>query len=920
VWARLLRINNAETYEKMRKLFRERYVSRIDGLVKLMKTRKGKQAPAAGGAAAAAAGAATSSAASAASVGLSSEEVQIVQELQMQDNDALSVEWQSKAGEVLEEFTAFVHDTFKDSELSPHIELQDVSVEVRGWLEQAVVSAPNVSKLKALSLKNIALPHHFLIEKSREDGHVYLYNKYLANSTELLNDGVHHQYRAKTDAGGDWTTRAKLYNKGDSMTADPFRIPPIAVDTHTLRETVRIFKENSAMSQTDVDQFQALLARLDDEQKKQAEVCARCAELSAAYSGFGTIRRAKDATEGEKKEANKKNSSKDAAWSQMMAHLYDPEFADVHNAGMVHTNFWTKWLDRVREHILPSYVKRGFITNPSTADIAYHAHPRQLVSNGNELPCMDAPERADVSWLMKSGVPRVGQMTIVRGGDSMKEPVWVGIIRRVEALTEEARVELKHADHVMAARELKSAQVAAATAAAAARPAAPGLTAAAAAAVAPSRAPSINWRIPLKDVSVTLKAFHFTVEFWDLHTTCFWSTVHLAAAGDRKEVKLASKKFWSKLLAEHGMDQMDLDALQEQLLSAAAGDSDAPPPLPLPWIVDLYEGVSFIPPEREGKELRTIRGPSMVMWGPREELLCKGRRWNQRPDQCDGWGWKIRTHTWKPVREDLTEQFLDPHTAAAESETFPASSHEPSQSAKPMRKKAASATKRKNKKQQSDEESSASEDDNDSGVGIAAAATVSAAAPASRKVTPRRAKAKPRNYHDDEESAAEEEQSEEDDAAASEEEEEKEEESLDDDAPLARLKAASTKTTAQAQRSRACAAVQLQASPKRKRVLVSANDEERGVDCSKRPRVSAAAQPAASLTKKRSRQTREREEDQEGAAAGEHDGAPPAGSSDQRAVSTRPVSVKRTKDNAVARNHAGAASTHKGSKTGTGKR
>jgi hypothetical protein len=936
VWARLLRISDAETYEKMRKLFHERYISRIEGLVQLMKKRREKQAAvsaAAGGASAADDAASSAGAASAVPDGMTPAEVKIVQELQLQEQDPLAAEWQSQAGQILENFTHFVKDTFTDSELSPQIELQEVSVEVQGWLERAVAGGP-LHVRKSLALPNITEPHHFGIEMDKDSGDVYLYNRYLANSTEVLNDGVNHQYRGK--ATGDWTTRAKLYSKGDGMDADPYRIPPIGIDTASLRKTVRVFAQHSAMTQTDADNFDALLTRLDDAQAKQVTVCATCAELAAAYSGFGTIHRAKNASEGEKKEANKKNSSKDTAWHQMRAHLYDPQFADVHNAGMVHTNFWRKWLARARDHILPSFVLRGFVVNPATANLPYHAHPRKLVSNGNELPCMDAPERADVSWLMQNGVPRVGQMAVIRG-DMVKEPVWVGIIRGVEGLTSEAQVELRDAQLEEATRKQREAQDTAPAPAAAA-------------AAAPARKVASNWRIPLKNASLTLKQFRITVEFWDLHPTCFSHTLHLCAAGDRKKVQQESAKWWKQLLAKHHMEQADLDRLQDKLNATGEAQPDDPPPPALAWIVDLYKQVSFIPPEREGKEFTTIKGSSLVVWGPRGSLFGAGRKWAQRADQCQGKGWKLRTKTWKPVREDLTEQFLDPD--AADNEDMQElhgpgqqSAQAPEKDARPEKNK----KKKKTKKKQShwDEESSASDEASASGndesdVAGAAVHGSGQSAKAPRKTAPGQTKAKAKIFkqlsESDEGSSADEEESEawsaqsDRDDAMDEEEEEEEEEA----APPARGKVARPAGS----RAGTASTVQPQASPKRKRAAASADDEplppsaqrraEGRASTSKsikRLRVSAASASAVQLPKASPKRGRQAEEEEEGeeeieledtalvGAEHEADGAPPpalAGGSGRRgASSTRLALAKRVRTHATSHAHASAAATPK---------
>ena len=629
IWARMLRIHNAETYEKMRDIFRERYISRIQGLVALMKKRKGEREAAA---------------AAAASVELTAEEMKLFEEHQ---EGASAAEWHTEAGKILDNFTNFVKGSYTESELSPHIELQSVSVDVQGWLTRSM-------ECKLPELPNLDRPHHFGIEKD-ENGDVWLYNKFLANSTEITGDGVRHNHRVK--ATGCWTSRAKLYSKGDELLADPFRIPPIGIDTKSLRDTVRKYVQQSAMTHDEADQFTQMLARLDDAQAKQRELCATCAELCAAYSGFGTIHQPRKAGEEEKRSAAKKHTAKDKAWREMLAHLYDPAFADAHHAGQRHEGWWTKWLQRAHDHIQPAYVLRGFVPDPQVLRTPYHAHPQRLVTNGDELPCMEAPGRVDGAWLIKHGVPRPGQMAIIRS-DTVKEPFYVGVIRAVQGLTPAAEAELAKVKADEASHQLKEAQaaaVAAATAAAAAQPAAVTPANDPAAPAASKRAP----RLGLREASLTMKQFRFTVEYWDLHPTCFSDRLHLYAEKASAKVKDTADKWWASKLQENNAD---LDELQRQL-NAAVLEKRAPPPVP-GFIVDLYKDASFIPAE-EGKSYETVPGPSFVVWGPRTEIFGTGRIWEKRVEECDGKGWKIRTSIWKPVREDLTEQFLRNEAALA---------------------------------------------------------------------------------------------------------------------------------------------------------------------------------------------------------------------------------------------------------------
>jgi len=409
IWARVLRIHNAETYEKLRALFRERYISRIQGLVDLMKKRAEARPV------------------------MTEDELAFFQE---QQEGSSAYEWQSEAGAIMENFTKFVKETFCDNELSPHIELQEVGIDAQGWLKRCTTDRKTLPELP-----NLAAAHMFGIEKDK-DGVVWLYNKFLCDSTEVSAYNVEHHFLNQPT--GRWSVRARLWDADTKQEADPFRIPPLAVDTKKLRLTANKFLQHAAMTVTlpEKEEFDKMLDRLDAAQVKQAEICSVCAELCTAYCGHGVIHRPKRADEQEQQAARKKSTSKDKAWKILMQHLYDPQYEAVHHAKQTHWNWWTKWLRRAREHIQPAYVARSIVDDPILLQAPYHDHPRHLVTNEGELPCMAEPQRIDLSWLSKNGIPRVNQMAVVRGGDDPKEPYYIALITEVRPLTPSATAEL----------------------------------------------------------------------------------------------------------------------------------------------------------------------------------------------------------------------------------------------------------------------------------------------------------------------------------------------------------------------------------------------------------------------------------------------------------------------------------------------
>ena len=505
IWARMLRIHDAETYEKMRNIFRERYITRIQGLIDLMKKRRTE----------------------AAAAGLSSPRTREEEAFaEVMESSSESSHWSSEAAEILSNFSSFVRDTFKDPELCPHIELQSVCIEVQGWLKRAVVG-------KLPDLKNLDQAHNFGIEKDEQTGDVYLYNKHLCDSTSLPDTGslrqVKHHYLGRQT--GDYTTRALLYRTADRQEADPYKIPPLVVHTAKLRETAAKYAAASAMTAAELHQFYAMLQRMDDAHKVQREVCQVCAELSASYSGHGVIHRPKGADDVDLQAARKKSSAKDKAWQELMAHLYDPQYADVHNARQVHTGWWTKWLHRADEHIVPAFITRGLVLNPKARVRRFHQHPANLVSGTGEQPVVLDLGRVDVSWLHKYGIPRPGQMAVVRSDDAM-EPFRVVEIVAVRGLDEAARAEIARVEAEEAAlsaehKQAEAVNAAGIAAAAAAGPAAATATAPAAAAAAiPLTRKKRIARRETQELRFSLKSLEVTVIWWDLATEDFKNKMH----------------------------------------------------------------------------------------------------------------------------------------------------------------------------------------------------------------------------------------------------------------------------------------------------------------------------------------------------------------------------------------------------------
>jgi hypothetical protein len=623
IWARVLKIHNAETYEKMRKLFRERYTSRIEGLVQLMRGRQDALEQ------------------------LSEEERAAFLEQQ----ETSFGDWQSEAANIVQDFSTFVKQTFQN-ELTPHIELQSVSIDVKGWLSRTMVR-------ELPPLENIDQPHNFGIEKD-EQGRVWLYNKHLVDSTVRTNEAVKVTHSYPLTGTGSWTTRALLYDSDAGQHADPFRMPPLGIDTNKLRSTVLKYKEHDAMTVDELVEFNDMLDRLDAAQVTQATVCAECAALCGSYSRHGVVHSSKKADAAAKAESRKQSTSRQKAWDAMVAHLYDPAYADAHNAGQVHSGWWTKWLARVREHILPSYITRGYRSDPRLLAEPFHHHPLKLVSNEGEPPCVAEPARVDVSWLWKHGVPRAGQMAAVRG-NSLREPLWVAEIVSVRALTEGARLELQRQqaeEHAEEAMEVDDGAAAAASPPAAAAAAAAAAARAAVPIWRPARSAEAERRgdaaVPLR-----LKELELTVIYYDVCPRDF-VRIHLSLEGDSPAEANKKDAWWAALCQQHGQSE---EALTDELRAAVEAEQK-PPPSPA-WITDLYAKAAFIPSanqlraRRKKQEVTTniASGAMLIVWGNLEFLFKRGHK------TAGLQSWVFRSHAWRYVREDLTEQMAAPKTA-----------------------------------------------------------------------------------------------------------------------------------------------------------------------------------------------------------------------------------------------------------------
>jgi hypothetical protein len=632
IWARMLRLQDALTLSAMKKIFHERYVTRIQGLVNLMKKRHQERD------------------------GLSHDEQAAFEEMQHSSAES-AADWSSAAGNILQEFTKFVRATFPSvlDELAPHIELQQESLDVQGWLQRAV----RADKLPTLEFLSEA--YNFGIEQD-DNGDVYLYNKHLCDSETVAvnSQGLPITHRYMHQATGHYTARALLYKAGDGQLADPYRMPPLHLDVEKMRHTAAKYREIKLMSAAQWNEFDAMLTRFEDAQKHQRQLCSQCSELAAAYCGIGVVHRAHGADEADRQAANLKTRSRDSAWKALREHLYDPLFAMQHRQGQVMTNWWRKWLARVDEHILPAYVARSLMvdTRHPTANL-YDVHPDRLCTNGEEAPWLVQPARVDLGWLRAHGVPRPGQMAIVRAGDDVREPFYVAEIVRVRPLNQRATQELTHLELAEAAEHNGAANaVAVVSDAAAATSQTPGPSASAATPHAASGAArsrgsgKARAAVPPLSADVTLKEFEVTVRYWDYLTRDFDERLHLCAEKDLQAKKQRSHKWWAEQFSRHG-DNFEAAMAAHQACRAA----QQKPPAVRPWLADMHRNVSFISSEADAhcQAEVMISGAMLIIWGDLDDVLCPQAAC---PTSRRGKAWRVKAPHWRSVWQDLTEQLM----------------------------------------------------------------------------------------------------------------------------------------------------------------------------------------------------------------------------------------------------------------------
>jgi hypothetical protein len=429
VWAKLLRITDAKTYEQMRQLFHEKYHARIKLLVKLMSgeqlTREEQL-----------------------DAGIEDEDAaaELAEEQENDDswNDALCSYAKALDAELEQEAAAF-HAApaaspvaiASTSRHTPHVVRQEHSVNVQSWLHNMVLPSGK-SALKAYPIKNLSNPYIFGVETDPKDGAVYLYNRHMApqqqrvDVLEEASQGVVAKFIAKT---GVYTARCLLFRAEDraaTLQSAPVLNPPEIIECEQLRATIDAYQKQSKLSPAERAEWDELLGNFERAQEELSRNCAKCAQLMKTINDIGAVSNKKDMSAAEATIEKQKLRARNQARTALSEHLQEPHAS----ADKPLPDFLGKWVKRVEQQIHPSYIERGTQIPANYRTMGYHSHPSALCNDGRSAK--DNPDnilfetdgRVDHSCMAEHGLPAFGQYVLARCANR-KEPLGLGIIHHV---------------------------------------------------------------------------------------------------------------------------------------------------------------------------------------------------------------------------------------------------------------------------------------------------------------------------------------------------------------------------------------------------------------------------------------------------------------------------------------------------------
>ena len=497
VWARMLRIYQPSTGEQMRKLFAERYHSRVVALVQLLRNKPPPdeaQLPAD---------------APHTMNDLVSEEAAALPGSQL---DAASIEKaRQKSAQDMEGHIQLLADL---QVTMPHVEFVDRSLNFSMWFATIAASKANClnglpsqsesaaaqpvgqavpqsaavqrhsvdeitgkkakkanSKVSAAQLfprlQHITVPHVFAVEMD-QCGVVWLYNKFLAKSTEVSQgEGgtvVQHYYRGQKT--GDYTTRMQLWAASDCehTAGDPLFALPQRIDAQVLRQTVALFHKEKDLTHDEVAELTTQLQRFDVRMEQLNAQCTICAAYVCSLAAIGVVSNKKTATQEEKQAARLKSNSRNSTKHALDRHLMEQIMSGSGSHEFLRAEgVMSVWVTQRSDVIVAGLIRRGLQVDPAYAQPVYSFHPNKLCSGRGEKPITveaegdDAPDhRVDVQWLMHKGAPAEGQLVFVRS-DEWFRPFWVGRVLSLLPRSQVAEAKLSLEDAAASAKDATAA-------------------------------------------------------------------------------------------------------------------------------------------------------------------------------------------------------------------------------------------------------------------------------------------------------------------------------------------------------------------------------------------------------------------------------------------------------------------------------
>jgi hypothetical protein len=615
VWSKLLRITDCKTYEQMRRLFHEKYRSRVRLLVKIMKNEV-----------------LTEDEAREAGVDDKEAKSDLAAD---QERDAF--EWSAVAqqyAERLNDDLAREADAFNAGASSagearssvpapapqfhtPHMVRQEYSFNIRSWLASMVL-ADGENVLKAYPMKGQTIPHVFAVERDRESGDIYLYNKYFSKSTDKSQRGEQHKFlwiqenpQEGTCSTGQYTARCLLFRAGDRAFTmkEPVANPPEIVEVDTLRQTIAAYVGQGKLDEAEQAEWAALLGTFESAQAALATECPECAKLISELNEIGVVSNKQSMSDSERKEQRKKMTDRNKARAALTKHLRQP-----HKSARVLPNFFGKWIERVQQHILPSYIQRGVKIPERFRTMDYHAHPANLCTDGRsgkdnpDNVIFDTDSRVDHACLLKRGLPCASQFVLVRC-QGEKEPFGFGMIQRVLRVGEEPAWVGEHQNGLTLEQLLQlhphEASMAAALPAADSdqcdeRMHMEGGGVEASGALEQQVTFECGHKSDKARVSVDMGAIpNVLVEWYQLDSTDV-AKLHLNPKNTEEEEKC--KEWWDAHFQQH--------AAEDAAVTKRLGHK----PPATGWIVDMYSSVRFKQLNRRERRAVFVRGSDLIEW------------------------------------------------------------------------------------------------------------------------------------------------------------------------------------------------------------------------------------------------------------------------------------------------------------------